>query len=88
MVAIAAEMTDAQDWLPLSEADATAFEPGFYAIGSEKIEVTSPHYTSRRTDRYTRHPFDGRFAVRGVDGSTAGAHKAGAALTRYYPDVP
>lgn len=83
MTAINANMSDSQTWAPLAEPEDVS--PGLYTIGSENIELQGFH---RVITSLFESPFNGRWCVRGVGGSTPASHLSGATLTRYYPDAP
>jgi hypothetical protein len=85
---LSANMDNAQDWIPLSQADAESLVPGFYTVDDENMEVGGAHPTLPPPSGGAGRVANGRFVKRGVAGSTKASHTSGATLTRYYPDAP
>lgn len=86
MATINADMTDAQDWIPLTAANAGTLASGSYKIGTEQIEVLD-QVKRIGAEKATPTTLKGRKVRRAVGGSTAAAHSSGATLVRYYPEA-
>jgi hypothetical protein len=82
------DMTSTQEWVPLSEEDALATEPGFYTIDNEYVVLAGIRMAHINRGPSAANRPVGRAAARGANGSTAATHSSGATLTQYYPDAP
>ncbi len=100
---LAEPVDEAQAWLVLKPADATAVKPGGHYLlasivdtGDAAVEISDPEYvrvTGRRErivvseHGYKQRRTDAVVVKRGAAGSTPRAHLAGSELLRYYPDA-
>jgi hypothetical protein len=60
-------------------------DPGYYQLDAEKVHVLGPTAITIQSGWYRRPGFGPVAIVRGLEGTTPAAHKAGADLTPFDP---